>query len=203
MSTDTVSTRARLVAVAAFALTSALGAANANAQTVTSQGSNGFELRPYAGAFIPTGQQRDFLKDAVIVGGQASYRIVPQLAITGTLGWSPSKDRITPGDQTLDVWQYDLGAELRAPSWVRSGSWDFTPFVGLGGGGRTYNYRDLDVDSKTNVAGFGTLGGELGYGRIGLRVEGRDYVSQFKPFTGGDSKTRNDVTVAAGLSLRF
>jgi hypothetical protein len=203
MSTDTISTRSRLVAVAAFALTSALGAANANAQTVTSHGSNGFELRPYAGAFIPTGQQRDFLKDAVIVGGQASYRIVPQLAITGTLGWSPSKDRITPGDQKLDVWQYDLGAELRAPSWLNSGAWDFTPFVGLGGGGRTYNYRDLDVDSKTNVAGYGTLGGELGYGRIGLRVEGRDYVSQFKPFTGGDSKTRNDVTVAAGLSLRF
>ena len=204
MSTDNVvSNRARLVAVAAFSLTSALGAANANAQDVASHGSNGFELRPYAGAFIPTGQQRDFLKDAVIVGGQASYRIVPQLALTGTLGWSPSKDRITPGDQKLDVWQYDLGAELRAPSWLSSGAWDFTPFVGLGGGGRTYNYRDLDVGSKTNVAGFGTLGGELGYGRIGLRVEGRDYVSQFKPFTGGDSKTRNDVTVAAGLSLRF
>jgi hypothetical protein len=203
MSTDSVSNRARLVAVAAFALTSAFGAANANAQNVASHGSNGFELRPYAGAFIPTGQQRDFLKDAVIVGGQASYRIVPQLAVTGTLGWSPSKDRITPGDQKLDVWQYDLGAELRAPSWLSSGAWDFTPFVGLGGGGRTYNYRDLDVGSKTNVAGFGTLGGELGYGRIGLRVEGRDYVSQFKPFTGGDSKTRNDVTVAAGLSLRF
>jgi hypothetical protein len=203
MSTDTVSTPSRLVAVAAFALSSALGAANASAQNMTTHNSSGFEIRPYAGAFIPTGQQRDFLKDAVIVGGQASYRIVPQLALTGTLGWSPSKDRITPGDQTLDVWQYDLGAELRAPSWLASGAWDFTPFAGLGAGGRTYNYRDLDVNSKTNFAGFGTLGGELGFGRIGLRVEGRDYVSQFKPFTGGDSKTRNDVTVAAGLTLRF
>jgi hypothetical protein len=203
MSTDTVSTPSRLVAVAAFALSSALGAANASAQNMTTHNSSGFEIRPYAGAFIPTGQQRDFLKDAVIVGGQASYRIVPQLALTGTLGWSPSKDRVTPGDQTLDVWQYDLGAELRAPSWLASGAWDFTPFAGLGAGGRTYNYRDLDVNSKTNFAGFGTLGGELGFGRIGLRVEGRDYVSQFKPFTGGDSKTRNDVTVAAGLTLRF
>jgi hypothetical protein len=203
MSTDTVSTPSRLVAVAAFALSSALGAANASAQNMTTHNSSGFEIRPYAGAFIPTGQQRDFLKDAVIVGGQASYRIVPQLALTGTLGWSPSKDRVTPGDQTLDVWQYDLGAELRAPSWLASGAWDFTPFAGLGAGARTYNYRDLDVNSKTNFAGFGTLGGELGFGRIGLRVEGRDYVSQFKPFTGGDSKTRNDVTVAAGLTLRF
>jgi hypothetical protein len=203
MSTNAISTPARLVAVAAFSLSTAFGAANLNAQNMATHNSNGFELRPYAGAYIPTGPQRDLLKDAVIVGGQASYRIVPQLALTGTLGWSPSKDRITPGDQTLDVWQYDLGAELRAPSWLTSGAWDFTPFVGLGGGGRTYNYRDLDVDSKTNVAGYGTLGGEIGFGRIGLRIEGRDYVSQFKPFEGGDSKTRNDVTVAAGLTLRF
>jgi hypothetical protein len=203
MSTNAISTPARLAAVAAFALSSALGAAKLSAQDMITRNSNGFELRPYAGAFIPTGTQRDLLKDAVMVGGQASYRIVPQLALTGTLGWSPSKDRITPGDQTLDVWQYDVGAELRAPSWFTSGAWDFTPFVGLGGGGRTYNYRDLDVDSKTNVAGYGTLGGEIGFGRIGLRIEGRDYVSQFKPFDGGDSKTRNDVTVAAGLTLRF
>jgi len=203
MSSNAIPTPSRLAAVAAFALSSALGASTLSAQALSTGNSNGFELRPYAGAFIPTGKQRDLLKDAVIVGGQASYRIVPQLALTGTLGWSPSKDRITPGDQTLDVWQYDVGAELRAPSWFTSGAWDFTPFVGIGGGGRTYNYRDLDVDSKTNVAGYGTLGGEIGFGRIGLRVEGRDYVSQFKPFDGGDSKTRNDVTVAAGLTLRF
>ena len=79
----------------------------------------------------------------------------------------------------------------------------FTPFAGLGVGGRTYDYRDLDLDAKTNAAGFGVLGGELGFGRTGLRIEARDYVSRFKPFTGGDSKTRNDVTVAAGLTLRF
>ena len=203
MSTNAISTPARLAAVAAFTLSSAFGAANLDAQDMATHTSNGFELRPYAGAYIPTGQQRDVLKDAVLIGGQASYRILPQLALTGTLGWSPSKDRVTPGDQTVDLWQYDLGAELRAPSWLTSGAWDFTPFIGIGGGGRTYNYRDLDVDSKTNVAGYGTLGGEIGFGRIGLRIEGRDYVSQFKPFDGGDSKTRNDVTVAAGLTLRF
>jgi hypothetical protein len=193
---------ARFAAAAVFALSSAFAATSASAQPVTVR-SNGFELRPYAGAYIPTGDQRDLLKDAVIVGGQASYRILPQLAVTGTLGWSPSKDRITPGDQKLDIWQYDVGAELRAPSWFTSGAMDFTPFVGLGAGGRTYNYRDLDVDAKTNVAGYGVLGGELGFGRIGWRLEARDYVSQFKPFDGGDSKTRNDVTVATGLTFKF
>ena len=201
MSTDTISTSpARVIAAAVFAL-SAVVTTSATAQDVTT--SNGFEIRPYAGAYIPTGTQRDLLKDAVLVGGQASYRILPQLAITGTVGWSPSKDRLLPGDETIDLWQYDLGAELRAPSWRTWGTLDFTPFVGLGGGARTYNYRDLDVDSKTNVAGYGVLGGELGFGRIGIRLEARDYVSRFKPFDGGDAKTRNDVTVATGVTLRF
>ena len=191
----------RAAAVALFAFSAF--ATKAAAQDAVAYHSNGFELRPYVGAYIPTGEQRDLLKDAVLVGGQASYRLNPNFALTGTLGWSPSEDRVTPGDQKLDLWSYDVGGELRAPSWLQSGALDFTPFVGLGAGARTYNYRDLDVNSKTNFAGYGVLGGELGFGRFGLRLEARDYVSQFKPFDGGDSKTRNDVTLATGLTLRF
>ncbi|HEX6052644.1 MAG TPA: hypothetical protein VFZ21_25440 [Gemmatimonadaceae bacterium] len=201
MSTVTASvSKSSVLAAAVFAL-SGVVASTARAQDFT--GSRGFEFRPYAGAYIPTGDQRDLLEDAVLVGAQASYRILPQFAITGTFGWSPSKDRIAVGDQKIDLYQYDVGAELRAPSWFTSGALDFTPFAGLGVGGRTYDYRDLDVDAKSNIAGFGVLGGELGFGRAGFRVEARDYVSRFKPFDGGDSKTRNDVTVAAGLTLRF
>ena len=201
--TKIVSTNsARALAAAVFALSTAF-ATKAAAQDVEYHSTSGFELRPYVGADIPTGKQRDLLKDAVLVGGQASYRFTPQLAVTGTLGWSPSEDRVTPGNQKLDLWQYDVGGELRAPSWIQSGAFDFTPFVGLGAGARTYNYRDLNVDSKTNFAGYGVLGGELGFGRLGLRLEGRDYVSQFQPFNGGDSKTRNDVTIATGLSFKF
>jgi len=194
---------APLAALASIALSGALLATDANAQNVVSPSDMGFELRPYAGAYIPTGDQRDLLKDAVLIGAQASYRVLPQLAVTGTFGWAPSKDRITAGDQTLDLYQYDLGAEVRAPAWLASDAWDFTPFAGLGVGGRTYDYRDLDVDSKTNVAGYGALGAELGFGRTGVRLEARDYVSQFKPLDGGDAKTRNDVTLAAGLTVRF
>lgn len=167
-------------------------------------GTPAFELRPFVGAYIPTGDQRDLLEDAVLVGGQLSWYVIPALGITGTFGWSPSKDRITPGDQTLDIYQYDIGAELRAASFWTDGTWSVTPFVGLGAGGRTYNYRDLDVDAKTNVDGYGSLGSDVAFGPIGFRIEARDYVSQFKPLTGvGDTKTRNDIGLAAGFSYRF
>jgi hypothetical protein len=163
-----------------------------------------FEIRPFVGAYIPTGDQRDLLKDAVLAGAQASWHAVPALAITGTFGWSPNKDRITAGNQTLDIYQYDVGAELRANSLYNAGVWDFTPFVGLGLGGRTYNYRDLEVDSKTNFDGYGAVGGDVGFGPIGFRIEARDYVSQFKPLSGnGETKTRNDIGLAFGLAYRF
>jgi hypothetical protein len=194
----------RHVALAAIALAGVLSPARASAQDQLAAFGSGFELRPYVGAYVPTGDQRDFLKDAVLAGAQASWRVVPALAITATFGWSPSKDRITAGDQTLDLYQYDIGAEARWADASSSPSWSFTPFAGVGIGGRTYDYRDLAVDSKTNVAGYGALGGELGFGRLGLRIEGRDYVSRFEPLTGsGDAKTRNDVTLAAGLTVRF
>jgi hypothetical protein len=163
-----------------------------------------FEVRPFAGAYIPTGDQRDLLRDAFHVGAQASYRVVPSFAVVGTFAWSPTKDRIARGDQALDVLHYDVGVEGRAASWLRGGSWEFTPFAGLGVGGRTYRYRDLDVDAQSRVAGYGALGGELGLGRLGVRIEARDYLSRFTPTSGrGDSDTRNDVTVAAGLTVRF
>src|SRR4030095_5053767 len=86
------------------------------------------ELRPFVGAYFPTGDQRDLLKDAVLIGAEGSWHVISPLAITASFGWSPSKDRITAGNQTLDLYQYDIGAELRGPAWFETGSWSFAPF---------------------------------------------------------------------------
>jgi hypothetical protein len=169
-----------------------------NAQDAQPRGA----IRPFVGAYIPTGDQRDFLKDAVLVGAQASWDVHQNLGLTASFGWAPAKDRVTAGDQTLDAFQYDLGIEGRAPQWI--GTSTVAPFIGAGLGARTYRYRDLDVDARSNVAGFGAIGVDLDLGPLGVRVEGRDYVSQFKPLTGaGETKTRNDVALLAGLAFRF
>jgi hypothetical protein len=110
----------------------------------------------------------------------------------------------------LDIIQYDAGVEGRVPAW-RSGEswstgdmWDITPFVGIGLGGRTHTYRDLDVALKTVFEAYGATGAEAAIGETGLRFEVRDYLSRFKPLAGGrTSKTRNDVALRAGLRVRF
>jgi hypothetical protein len=162
------------------------------------------EVRPFAGALIPTGAERTILKNALLAGGQVSVRILPQLAATGTFAWSPNNDRSFLGAPTLDVYQYDLGLEARGAGWFQGDGWNFTPFAGLGVGGRTYNYRNLDFRSTTDVDGYGSVGAELGYGRVGLRVEGRDYISQFHPLNGiGTTTNHNDVALGAGLTFRL
>lgn len=158
-------------------------------------------IRPFVGAYVPTGDQRDFLKDAVLVGAQASWSATQNVALTGSFSWAPSKDKISAGDQTLDAFQYDVGLEARS---AVTSLGPVSPFIGAGVGGRTYSYRDLDVDSKTNFDGYGALGFEASLGVVDLRVEGRDYVSRFQPLTGGgETKTRNDVALFAALGVRF
>ena len=69
-----------------------------------------------------------------------------------------------------------------------------------GAGGRSYNYRKLDVDATHNLAAYGSVGGELGIRRVRVRLEARDYVTGFKPLAGeGAARTGNDVVVMAGL----
>jgi hypothetical protein len=190
-------------ATRAAAVTLTLAATVAGAQTASAArggragaplAAGAVEVRPLVGAFVPTGAQRDLLEDAVLVGGQLAYGLNPNLAVVGTLGWAPSRDRTTAAAtragglttgraETVDLFQYDVGVEGRLPRAFAGGTWTAVPFAGLGGGGRTFRYRDLDgADAQTNVAGYGALGVELApaAGRFGLRLEARDYVSAFR-----------------------
>jgi hypothetical protein len=166
-----------------------------------------FSVRPNVGAFVPTGDQKDLLDNAVLVGLQASYDITPSFALVGSFGWAPSKD-LTLAHEKVDLFQYDLGIEGRLPNLTPSAGISTRPYATLGAGGRTYNYRDLgDADAQTNFLGYGALGVELAQatGPLGLRLEARDNVTAFKGLRGelAERKARNDLQFSAGFTVAF
>jgi hypothetical protein len=159
-----------------------------------------WELRIPGGAFIGTGAQRDHLRDAQVSAIQVSKRVSPRVAVTGTFAWAASRDRATAGSPKLDVFSSDAGVELRSAEWHADAPVSLSAFAGAGGGARSYNYRKLDVDATNNLAGYVAAGGEVGMGRVALRVEARDYATGFRPLTGpGKSEARNDVVIIAAF----
>jgi hypothetical protein len=155
-----------------------------------------------SGAVVPIGAQRGAIKRGTLTAAQLSYVVRPDLAITATFGLATSRDLHAIGKPRVDVFTYDLGAELRAPRWMAGHAMTFSPFAAIGAGGRSYNYRHLDVDATHNIGAYVGGGGELGFHWVRLRVEVRDYVTGFKPLGGGSTTdARNDVTVLAGVRL--
>jgi hypothetical protein len=155
-----------------------------------------WELLVPSGALMPTGQQRDAIRSGNLSAVQLTYVVRPAVAITSMFGWARSRDVATSGSPKLDVFTYDVGAELRAPGSKKG----ITTFAGAGVGGRSYNHRKLDADATHNLSAYASAGGEFGIRRLRVRIEARDYVSGFKSLAGGgESRTGNDVVVMAGL----
>jgi len=190
------------IALAVVFLAASAGAAGAQTSAEHPSVLSRFEFVVSSGALLPTGDQRNVLKRAEMTIAQASYAVRPYLAVTTSAGWARSRNIALADAPKLDVFTFDVGAELRADRWLSGKALTFTPFAGAGAGGRSYNYRSLDVDATHNLAAYGSAGGELGYRRIRFRVEARDYVSGFKPLqANGASGRRNDVSVMAGFRI--
>lgn len=162
-----------------------------------------WELRVSDGAFVPTGEQRSSLQNGHVTAAQLAWLVRPSVAVTGTFGWVRSRDVASIDAPKLDVFTSDVGLELRPAQWFAERAVTFSPFVGFGAGARSYNYRNLNVDATSNLAGYGSVGGELGFRRVGLRVEARDYATGFRPLvSGGRSDVRNDVVIMAALRFK-
>ena len=162
-----------------------------------------FELRPFVGASIPTGSQRNLFRDELLIGFQAAVELNPTLHMVGSLGGVPSHARYAVSDGEVNVFQYDLGLEL---GWARSLSRgrEFRPFFGFGAGGRTYAFAADVLDDRTCLSGYGALGSELRFGRTGVRLEARDNVFCYRsPMASVGSRTRNDVSLMLGLAYQF
>lgn len=152
------------------------------------------------GWLMPTGAQRTSIKRADLTAVVVSYVPRPSFAVTGTFEWARSHDLAVTGEPKLDVFICDIGAEARGNQLSLGGAWKVAPFVGIGGGARSYNIPKLPVDPTYNLAAYGSVGGEFAIHRVRLRLEVRDYVSSFNPPAGGaKAATRNDVVIMLGL----
>lgn len=190
----------RSTVMAASALGMLIAATHTSAAQTLSAPAKHWEFRVSSGAFVPAGDQRNFLKDAHITAAQVSWLVRPSIAVTGTVGWARSRDVASVDSAKLDVFTSDVGVEARPAGWFAGRKVSFSPFVGFGAGARSYNYRTLNVDATNNLAGYASVGGEIGIGRVGVRLEARDYATGFKPLVNsGKSDTRNDVVIMAAV----
>lgn len=184
---------------AVVVVTLALGAASLSAQAPRPT----VELRPFAGVTIPTGSQRDLYKDAPIVGMGIGWQVRPNLHLVGNFGWMREHTKYAVTQNDASRYQYDAGVEVSVLRDL-SASWTFRPFVGVGGGGRTYDYQAATLQTRTDAMGYGALGAEFQTGLTAVRIEARDNVFGYQsPLPGGTSETRNDITFALGLTYHL
>ena len=165
----------------------------------------GFEIRPVFGSFLPAGNAKASLASSSLGGLQMSLAVNRHVALSVTVTVAPTTDLSAPATPGLDVVMYDLGGEWRFNGWKRGGTSFFTPFVGAGLGSLAYEYSDSTSTSVSNRDGYLAVGGEIGVGLIGIRLEGRDYLSHVSAVASPTAgKTRqNDITVALGLAFRL
>ena len=163
-------------------------------------------LRPIVGALVGTGAQHDALKSAVLVGGQASYGLHPNVAVVGTFSWSGSRHKLSSQQPRLDLYQYDLGIEGRLNDLSEHSPVITRPYATFGAGERTYNlHTGPSAVARSNPLLYSAAGVDLEHadGKFGLRLEVRDNVTWFKGFRGEltELHARNDLQFSAGLTF--
>lgn len=192
----------RPVLTLALAATLATLATPALAQQA--RGDRAFSIRIPTGAFVPTGTRARLMNDASTNAVQLAWTLRPALAITGTFAWAHSRNLATVGPATnrLDVFTADLGLERRVASLCGECRTGFTAFTAAGAGARRYDQRGPGLDAITTFAAYAGAGGEFRHGRLGLRLEVRDYVSQAAALPSTTARgAQNDVVVLVGLRL--
>lgn len=180
---------------------------HAQARTMTSSGWKHGSVSVYAGGVSPTTHIGSGEFDASAAVGAtlgfwlnryAGIRVNGLFARTNADGPVRSELGIT----NPNIWMYDGDIVLRAPMSSTAG-W-LAPYVLGGLGGKTYDFRNADMNNQTFFAG--NFGAGLEYrlprmSRLGLTIEVRDFVSKFN--LGGFDKTQHDVVWTGGLRFTY
>jgi hypothetical protein len=150
--------------------------------------------------YVPTGRHHALLEQSAVLGAQFALEFDRGAHAVAGFAWVPTEQRGLAERGRVEMAQFDLGAEWLIPG-RRGAQRRVTPLVGAGVGLRAYRSRDANTPSQANLAGYGTLGLEVMFGRVAVRLEGRDYLSAFRGLGGGDGTSmRNDAMIGAGLA---
>lgn len=188
----------RRLACAGFALIAAGAALSAQPPKTAA------ELRPFIGAYVPSGGLRDAFKDGLLAGVQGALQVRPNVHLLAAIGWVPTHVKYSVADDRVNILQLDVGVELGLVRPTPDPEWQFKPFVGLGAGGRTYAYSSSALADKTCSLAYGTIGSEFQVERMAFRLEARDNLVRYQsPFVGEPRRTRNDVGLTAGFAYHF
>jgi hypothetical protein len=175
------------------------GVSTASAQIPTTPA---LEIRPVAGGFLPTGDQQDLFKSAALFGMQLAYELKPTLHVGGSFFWSPGQGKFITGNNDVNVFQYDVGAELNGV-YELNPNWQLKPLLGLGLGARTYDYHAGSLGVQTCLAGYGAIGTELQYRATAFRLEARNYVFCYDDPVLNDQDTRNEIGLTFGVAYHI
>ena len=152
------------------------------------------------GGFLPTGASRGSVSNGYAIGAQIGIAFTPRIATVATAFVTQTKFRAIDVVEVTLV-QYDVGVEF-APGAPHESTHRVIPFVGLGAGGRTYNFRDAGTATRTYPAVYVAAGSEIRLQRIALRMEARGYASR-QEREAGAAVTSTDVVGLAGLAVHF
>ena len=152
------------------------------------------------GGFVPAGASRRSLSNAYAIGAQIGMALTPRVATVASVFAAQTKFRALDVVEVTLV-QYDVGVEF-APGAPHASTHRIIPFLGIGAGGRTYDFRDAGTASKTYPDGYVAAGSEIRLPRLAFRLEARGYASRQDDDTGA-AVTRTTLAGLAGLAVHF
>jgi hypothetical protein len=157
------------------------------------------EVRPWVGAKIPTGIQKQVFGAAPVYGIQGAIEMTPSMHMLGTLGWSPARSKLDVVDRGADMFEYDVGVEYNL-QFPLSGRWEMKPFAGGGVGARTYRYDAEGLESSTPLTAYAAVGTEVQRGLAAFRIEARGYLHGFADPLSEEWDARNELGISLGFA---
>jgi len=165
--------------------------------------SQAIDLRPAAGAFIPTGDQLKAMDRGALLGIGVGVAFHPMVSVVANGTYIASHDKTRPTEEFIGIYQFDIGAEGGLAPMGVFRSFMLRPYAGVGVGMRRYSPTAYALESVTKGLGYGAIGLESPFARGGVRLGLRANLSKFEGFEEDAPVTFDRDSQKLDLALEF